>query len=55
MLKLQEQPSYKEISGFTRLSVTNVGCLIHKELKPLSGDLHRSEHSAPGTGKPANT
>ena len=42
ILKLQEQRSYKDISAITGLSVTNVGYLIHKGLKKLSGDLRRA-------------
>lgn len=34
-LKFQNGLSYKEISGITRLSVSNVGFLIHTALKTL--------------------
>ncbi len=38
-LKFQHSMSYKQISDITRLSVTNVGFLIHTGLKALRKEL----------------
>ena len=42
-LKFQHGLSYKQISGITRLSVTNVGFLMHTGLKTLRRRMDRSE------------
>lgn len=39
-LKFQNGFSYREISGITQLSVTNVGYLIHMGIKSLRAKLH---------------
>jgi RNA polymerase sigma factor (sigma-70 family) len=39
-LKFQNGFSYREISGITQLSVTNVGYLIHMGIKSLKAKLH---------------
>ena len=44
-LKFQNELSYREISGITGLSVTNVGFLIHRALKTLR--LRLKHHSHP--------
>lgn len=41
-LKFEENLSYREISGRTGLSVSNVGYLLHHALKTLAGELARS-------------
>jgi RNA polymerase sigma-70 factor (ECF subfamily) len=40
ILKFQQGLSYKEISGVTKLSISNVGFLIHTALKTLRQDLN---------------
>jgi RNA polymerase sigma-70 factor (ECF subfamily) len=44
-LKLQHGLSYREISGVTDLSVSNVGFLIHTGLKTIRERLHRRKRS----------
>jgi RNA polymerase sigma factor (sigma-70 family) len=39
LLKVQERRSYKEIAQITGLTVTNVGFLLHRAMKALSGEL----------------
>jgi RNA polymerase sigma factor (sigma-70 family) len=43
-LKLQHGLSYREISGVTDLSVSNVGFLIHTGLKTIRQRMGRSDH-----------
>jgi RNA polymerase sigma-70 factor (ECF subfamily) len=39
ILKFQHELSYKEISEITKLSVTNVGFLLHTAIKALRKEL----------------
>lgn len=39
LLKVQEHRSYREIAQITGLTVTNVGFLLHRAMKALSGEL----------------
>jgi len=47
-LKFQHGLSYKQISDVTKLTVTNVGFLIHTAMKNLKGRLH----AEPARGEP---
>ena len=53
LLKVQEEKSYREIAEITGLTVTNVGYILHRAMKELSGRLnpHGRSHHADGRGE----
>ncbi|MCM8538367.1 MAG: sigma-70 family RNA polymerase sigma factor [Lentisphaeraceae bacterium] len=47
-LKFQNGLSYKEISDITKLTVSNVGFILHKTIKELKGQFHKKSDTSGG-------